>query len=47
MLADIAVWSNDISQIPAEKLLSTEAVMTIIGGEIVYDKENLTHISSD
>ena len=47
MLADIAVWSNDISQIPAEKLLSTEAVMTIIGGEIVYDKENLIHISSD
>ena len=26
MLADIAVWSNDISQIPAEKILSTEEV---------------------
>lgn len=47
MLADIAIWSNDISLIPAEALLNTEAVMTIIGGEIVYDKENLLAITSD
>ena len=47
MLADIAIWSNDISLIPAEALLNTEAVMTIIGGEIVYAKENLLVITSD
>ena len=43
MLADIAIWSKDISLIPAEELLNTEAVMTIIGGEVVYDKNNLLH----
>ena len=47
MLADIAVWSNDISQIPAKMLLNTEAVMTIIGGEVVYDKESLLQNQSN
>lgn len=47
MLADITVWSNDISLIPAEELLTTKAVMTIIGGEVVHDKENLLQVQPE
>lgn len=35
-LADLVVFSKDIMRIPPEDLLSTQVMMTIVGGEIVY-----------
>ena len=35
-LADFTVLSNDIMKIPAPEILKTRCVMTIVGGEIVY-----------
>lgn len=35
-LADLTVLSRDIMTIPAEEILKTVAVMTIVGGEVVY-----------
>jgi predicted amidohydrolase YtcJ len=37
--ADLTVLSNDIMSIPAAEILETQAVMTIVGGEIVFDRE--------
>ena len=36
-LADLTVLSNDIMKIPAPEILKTRCVMTVIGGEIVYE----------
>jgi len=36
-LADFTVFSDDIMTIPEPEILKTHLVMTIIGGEIVYD----------
>jgi len=36
-LADLAVLSQDIFQVPARDLPKTQSVMTIVGGKIVYD----------
>jgi len=38
MLADFTVLSADIMKIPAPEILKTSCEMTIIGGEIVYQK---------
>lgn len=35
--ADLAVLSQDIFNIPAEKLPKTASIFTVIGGEVVYD----------
>lgn len=35
-LADLTVLSTDIMRIPEEGILGTRAVMTVIGGEVVY-----------
>ncbi len=35
-LADLAVVSQDVLAVPADKLRETRAVMTIVGGKIVY-----------
>ena len=37
--ADFAIFSKDIMTIDAEEILQAEAVMTIVGGEVVYEKE--------
>jgi predicted amidohydrolase YtcJ len=37
-LADLAVLSRPILEIPAAEILETEVVMTIVGGKIVYRK---------
>ena len=37
-LADFTVLSNDIMKIPEPEILNTQCVMTIIGGEIVYQR---------
>jgi predicted amidohydrolase YtcJ len=36
-LADLTILSADIMKIPAPEILKTRCLMTIIGGEIVYD----------
>jgi predicted amidohydrolase YtcJ len=36
-LADFTVLSNDIMKIPEAEILKTHAVMTVVGGEIVYE----------
>ncbi|HYG12241.1 MAG TPA: amidohydrolase [Pyrinomonadaceae bacterium] len=38
MLADMAVHSRDLLTIKPEEILQTEAVMTILGGRVVYEK---------
>lgn len=38
-LADITVLSKDILAIPADEIRSTEVVYTIIGGQVVYERE--------
>ena len=37
-LADIVVLSKDIMTIPAEEILTTEVLMTFLGGKTVYEK---------
>jgi predicted amidohydrolase YtcJ len=39
--ADLTVLSHDIMEIPADEIPKTECTMTVIGGEIVYDRESL------
>jgi predicted amidohydrolase YtcJ len=41
-LADLAVLSQDIFQVPAADLPKTESVLTMVGGKIVYDSGSLT-----
>ncbi len=36
-LADMTIFSDDIMTIPDRNLLKTRCVMTVVGGEIVYD----------
>ncbi|HAF03701.1 MAG TPA: hypothetical protein DCG89_07885, partial [Spartobacteria bacterium] len=38
MLADFTVLSADIMKIPEPEILKTRAVMTVIGGKIVYER---------
>ncbi len=37
--ADFAVFSKDIMTIPAEEILQTEVVMTVLDGRIVYQQQ--------
>lgn len=39
MLADFVVHSHDLFTIEPKEILNTEAVMTILGGKIVYEKK--------
>ncbi len=38
-LADFTVFSKDIMNIPENEILQTEITMTIIGGKVVYKKQ--------
>lgn len=38
MLADMTVHSRDLLTIKPEEILQTEAVMTILGGKVIYEK---------
>ncbi len=40
-LADLTILSNDIMKIPAPEILRTRCLMTVIGGEIVFDSGEL------
>ena len=37
-LADITVLSKDIMTVPDEEILSTEVRLTIVGGQVLYQK---------
>jgi predicted amidohydrolase YtcJ len=39
-LADLTVLSKDITKIPAPEILTTTCAMTVVGGEIVYERSN-------
>jgi predicted amidohydrolase YtcJ len=41
MLADLAVLSQDIFSVPADRLPGTESVLTLIGGVVVHDSNAL------
>jgi len=36
-LADLTILSADIMKIPEPEVLTTKCVMTVIGGEVVYE----------
>ncbi len=38
MLADLAVLSRDIMTVPPEEILGTEALYTVVGGKVAYEK---------
>jgi len=38
-LADFAIYNQDLMTIPEDQLLTTEVDMTIVNGEVVYEKE--------
>ena len=37
-LADLTIFSKDIMTIPEDEIMSSEIVMTVVGGKIVYSK---------
>jgi predicted amidohydrolase YtcJ len=39
-LADLTVFSQDIMRIPESEILKTRCVMTVVGGEVVFDGDN-------
>jgi hypothetical protein len=39
LLADIVVLSDDVTHIPAPRILQTRAVLTIVGGRVVYEMQ--------
>jgi hypothetical protein len=45
-IADLAVLSKDIMTIPAPEILTTEAVMTIVAGRVVFDRQASRTISA-
>ena len=40
-LADLVVFDQDILETPEEEILKTQVVMTVIGGEIVYEVKKI------
>ena len=38
MLTDFVVWSADLLTIPEREILAAEPVMTVVGGQTVYQK---------
>ena len=38
-LADMTILSKDIMSVPAEEILETEALLTIVGGRIVFERD--------
>lgn len=42
-LADLTILSADIMKIPAPEILKTRCLMTVVGGEIVFDNLNVKH----
>lgn len=42
MLADFAVLSRDITTVPAKDILGTEALYTVVGGKVAYQRDGGT-----
>ena len=36
-LADLTVFSKDIMKVPEEEIIQTQAVMTVVNGQIVFE----------
>ncbi|MGH2588750.1 MAG: amidohydrolase family protein [Dehalococcoidia bacterium] len=36
-LADLVLLAEDLSRVPVEKIRETGVVMTLVGGEVVYE----------
>ena len=36
--ADFTVLGRDVTELPAEEILKTEIVMTIVGGKVTYQR---------
>lgn len=39
-LADFTVFTKDIMAVPEEEILETEIAMTVVGGKVLFEKEN-------
>ena len=37
-LADLTIFNKDLMTIPEEDIMSSEVIMTIVGGKVVYSK---------
>ena len=37
-LADLVVLADDITAMPAEQIRETEVVLTLVGGQVVYER---------
>ena len=37
-LADLTIFSKDLMTIPEEEIMSSEIIMTVVGGKIVYSQ---------
>lgn len=42
--ADMVVWSHDLYTMPINEFINLEAEMTIVGGEIVFNRGNITSV---
>ena len=38
-LADLTVLDQDLTTVPEEDILNTEVLLTMVGGEVVYQRE--------
>jgi predicted amidohydrolase YtcJ len=38
-LADLTVLNQDLTTVPESDILNTEVLLTIVGGEVVYQRE--------
>ena len=45
-LADMVVWDRDFLTVPTEQIRDAKALMTIVGGKIVFDRDSRAHTAS-
>ena len=42
-LADLTVLDQDLTTVPETEILNTEVLLTIVGGEVVYQRDKTTN----
>ena len=42
-LADLTVLNQDLITVPEDEILNSEVLMTIVGGEVVYQRNEAGH----
>ena len=42
-LADLTVLNQDLTTVPEADILNTEVLLTIVGGEVVYQRDETTN----